>query len=206
MQGVPMYPTHRGFLLVPHPATGRCSPGEVIDLVNADSSPATRRCSPVEVIDLMSDDSSAGTPVNQVATKQRTLVIVIMDDDVFGDSSTIEIEDSSLGSQVSDGNLKGIDDWETLTDTFDSETSNSVAVPHFDNGSVIVTPGERLVCGTAVHYHIWILDGLKDCEIPTEFGDDDISAIVAQADTEATAVDPAPQESIDANSLFGRAK
>jgi hypothetical protein len=145
LQGVPMCPTQRGLLLVPHPAIRRCSPPEVIDLVN--------------------DDSSVETPVNQVAAKpseirKRKLVIVILDDDTSLETARppfIEIEDSSLGSMSWDG------------------------------GSLS------------------FLDGLKDSEMPPDFEDDDVSAIVVQACSEASAVVPAPQGSIDADGLFGRA-
>lgn len=92
-----MWPTQRGLFLVPHPATRRCSPPEIIDLVSDDDD---------------DDDSSAETPVNQVAAKpseirKRKLVIVIMDDDTSSletlQPPCIEIEDSSLGSMSWDG-------------------------------------------------------------------------------------------------------
>jgi hypothetical protein len=188
-----MCPSERGFLLVPHLAPRRCPPAEVIDLVD--------------------DDSSEGTPVKRVAMKPKEkrkpkLVIVVMDDDASLETSqapVIEIEDSSLGSmcllwtQDCETCLKGTQDWETLTDTFDIETSSSVALAHFDNGSVIVTAGESLVWdGGSLSF----LDGLKDSEMSTDFGDDDISAIAFQADSETDAVVPAPLGSIDADSLL----
>jgi hypothetical protein len=49
------------------------------------------------------------------------------------------------------------------------------------------------------------LDGLKDSDMPPDFEDDDISAILVEAGSEASAVVSAPQGSIDADGLFGRA-
>jgi hypothetical protein len=115
----------------------------------------------------------------------------------------VDGEDWSLGSmsKVSDDDVKGMDDWETLTDSFVSEPSTSDVVQHGNNGSSLVTGREGLIWdGGSLSF----LDGLKDSAVPTDFGDDDISAIVEQADTQHTAAVISREVCIDAESLFGR--
>jgi hypothetical protein len=213
MQGVRVYHVQGGFL-VPIPASRRCSPAPgVIDLVNA----------PAEVIDLMDEDSSTGTAVIDLMDDDSPLpaeVIDLMDDDsstgtavidlIDDDSSletvhppTVDGEDWSLGSmsKVSDDDFKGMDDWETLTDTFVSEPSTSVIVQHGDNASRFVTGREGLIWdGGSLSF----LDGLKDSAMPTDFGDDDISAIAEQAETQPTTAVVSREVCIDSESLFGR--
>jgi hypothetical protein len=98
-------------LFVPRLVTRGCSlAAEVIDLVDVSA----------EIIDLTDDNSSTGATVKD-----------LMDDDASLETvhpHTIDGEDLSLGSmsEASGDALKSIDDWETLSDTFGSETSTSV--------------------------------------------------------------------------------
>jgi hypothetical protein len=110
-----------------------------------------------------------------------------MDDD---DSSVetvhrlvMESEDWSLGSisERSHDDLKGIDDWEALKDTFDSgENSKSAVVQHDEDGLFNATAGESLMVwdGGSLSF----LDRFKDSEMPKDFSDDDVSAIGDQRD------------------------
>jgi hypothetical protein len=96
-------------------------------------------------------------------TRKRKLVIELADDDSFLETV-----------------LNGTHDWETLSDTFDSETSANVVQDENDDSDTVTA---LIWDGGSLSF----LDGFKESEIPTDFCDDDISAIVLQVETEATA-------------------
>lgn len=162
MQGVPLYSTSRGWL-VPRPETRVLVPTEVIDLVDDDSSMGS--------FDLFNSKSASTDVVVQVNrdstkpldTRKRKLVIELADDDSFLETV-----------------LKGTHDWETLSDTSDSETSASVVQDENDDSDTVTA---LIWDGGSLSF----LDSFKESEIPTDFCDDDISAIVLQVETEVTA-------------------
>jgi hypothetical protein len=82
-------------------------------------------------------------------------------------------------SDRSAGDLEGFD--EALKEMFDSETSTSVVAQHNEDGLFNATSGGSLMVwdGGSLSF----LDGFKDSARPTDFSDDDISAIGDHTDT-----------------------